>query len=270
MDEEKPEYAEMQSQEATQAEETPQATSANANTGTQDGELIQIIGENLPDADVSTPEAVLKSATELVKGLMVFQNKVRDLASNYPDLAAFLYDLIETGSKEVAFAQNFDADELQAFIDEVKSIEYEEHRSKYQEKNTQRKNREQELNGYSSSSQMSCEKFLEESNIPDDELDEFIEFFKSFQKDMTDFNLTFERWNGLWKLFKHDDTVADLENKATEAEENGKIMGRNEKIITGKKSRAEMMAEMPEMGSGAAMPAKEKPKSYAEKFMEDI
>jgi len=234
-----PEATEMPMETAATSEETPTETT---DTG---GELEQLRQEN--------------------QELKVFQNKVRDLAEADPQAAAFLHDLITTGSIGVALNENYDEEEIQALLEESKSTEYDEHRNNYSKKVGDRGVRMAELEANKAKSQMSAQEFVDKYQPEEEDLEKFIAFYDSIIKDAVDNNMSLDHWERLWKAYKYDGTVADLENKVGEAEENGKIAGRNEKIVQGKKSREEMTADLlPETTGGGTTQTQSKKLNYVE------
>lgn len=236
--------------------------------------------EEMPEV---TPETTAETAPEEVnpnselealraenEQLKVFQNKIRDLAEADEQAAAFLHDLITTGSIGVALTENYSEEEISALLEEAKSADYEEHRNNYAGKVGQKATRMAELEANKAKSQMSAQEFVDKYQPEEEDLNGFIAFYDSIIKDAIDNNMSFDHWERLWKAYKYDGTVADLENKVGEAEENGKIAGRNEKIMQGKKSREELAELLPETVGGGAMPQVEKKKSFAGSFMDGV
>lgn len=235
---------------ATNTEETPEVSPENTT-------------ETAPEE--TNPNSELEALRAENEQLKVFQNKVRDLAESDQQAAAFLHDLITTGSIGVALTENYSEEEIQALLEEAKSTEYEEHRNNYAKKVGERGVRMAELEANKAKSQMSAQEFVDKYQPEEEDLNGFVAFYDSIIKDAVDNNMSFDHWERLWKAYKYDGTVAELENKVGEAEENGKIAGRNEKIVQGKKTREELAADMlPETSGGGTAPAQSKKQNYVE------
>lgn len=230
---------------ATNTEETPEVSPEEV-TGTENtnSELEALRAEN--------------------EELKVFQNKVRDLAETDQQAAAFLHDMITTGSIGVALNENYSEEEIQALLEESKSTEYDEHRNNYAKKVSDRGIRMAELEANKAKSQMSAQEFVDKYQPEEDDLEGFIAFYDSIIKDAVDNNMSLDHWERLWKAYKYDGTVAELENKVSEAEENGKITGRNEKIVQGRKSREQLAELLPETNGGGAAPVQSKKQNFVE------
>lgn len=210
------------------------------------------------------PGSELEALRAENKELKVFQDKIRELGETYPLALAIIYDVVETGSIPVALSQNLDMEEINDLIEEARSIEYEEHRAKYQGKVKETKARMEELETNMQTSQVSAQEFMDKVNPSEEEADAFAKYYDEFLKDAVDNKMTLDHWMRAWKGFKYDGTVAELETKAIEAEENGRIAGRNEKIVTGKQNRKALAEELPEIGTGGGSAGPVKKLNYVE------
>lgn len=226
--------------------------------------------EKTAETEAANPNSELEELKAENEKLMVFQNKVRDLAETDPQTAAFLHDLITTGSIGVALTENFSEEEIQALLEEAKSTEYDEHRNNYASKVGQHGVRMAELEANKAKSQMSAQEFVDKYQPNEEELEAFVAFYDSIIKDAVDNNMSFDHWEKMWQAFKYKGDVAALENKVGEAEENGKIAGRNENIVMGKQNREALADLPPEIGDGGVKPVEPKKKSFAEEFMNGV
>ena len=254
---------------APEAEETPvmpeQTDSPIVNEQPNDsGELVEILSRFMPEADVSTPEAQLSASLQLLKSFVPLHDKLYDLAETNPESAAALSDWLETGNLIKAIARNFGEEEKQALIEELEDESYEEDRGIYAEKNQKLKDRQSQLEKNKASSQMGAQEFVDEVGATEEQIQEFIPFVDKFITDCEDRNMSKENWLTLWKGFKRDSDVS-------EAETNGRIMGRNEKIVAEKKSRQDIAGVLPEInGTAAVKPQSQKPKAFGGKFIEGV
>lgn len=243
---------------------TPETTETAPVSPEPNSEITEILTRFLPDADVSTPEAIINSSLQLLKSFVPLHDKLYDLAKTNPESAATLSDWLDTGNLIKAIARNFGEEEKQALMEELADESYEEDRAMYSEKSKKRKDREKLLSDNISKSQISAQEFVDEIGATEEQIEEFKPFVDQFITDCEDRNLTKANWIIIWKAFKHDANVE-------EAETNGRIMGRNEKIVAEKKTREDIKDLLPEVSASADIkPKSEKQKSFASQFMEGV
>jgi hypothetical protein len=241
--------------EDTAVEESPENTNA---------ELIDIIKRVNPGLDLSSPELITSATLKTLKILVQIYDKVYDLALAAPETAALLNDWLETGELAKAIARNYDPDEILALVEEIKDESYEEDKKVYSDKIKVKRDRETLLTGNMAKSQMSAQEFVDEEGLNEADIEEFKPFVDQFFRDVEDKNLTAPNWKILWKAFKRDNDVA-------EAEDNGRVIGRNEKIVAEKKTRDDIKELLPEANAGASLPKRvDSKKSYASKFMDGV
>lgn len=245
------------------AEEAPvsmqQPASSEPNT-----EIVSLIQQILPDADVASPEAITESATIILRSLVPLHDKLYDLARTNPETAATLSDWLDTGNLVKSIARNFSEEEKQALIEELEDEEYEEDRKIYSEKTKAIKDRESLLEKNMAEAQMGAQQFVDEKGLSKEDVDQFIPFVDRFIADVKDHKLTKDNWNIIWNAYRHDTDVS-------EAEENGRVVGRNEQIVAQKKTRDDIKQIMPEStASSAITPKEEKPRSFGSKWLDDI
>ena len=94
---------------ATNTEETPETSPENTT-------------ETAPEE--TNPNSELEALRAENEQLKVFQNKVRDLAESDQQAAAFLHDLITTGSIGVALTENYSEEEIQALLKYPEVLNY--------------------------------------------------------------------------------------------------------------------------------------------------
>jgi hypothetical protein len=233
-------------------EETPAVMTENAESAYQlpDGAQ-ELIEKFNPGADVSTPEAAVEALCKIVKDMAPFYDKSYDLATSDPSVAGFMADMLETGSVPKALARNFDPEELKSALEEMGEDDYEEDKAVYAGKVAKAK--QVEANKQVSIAHM--DDFMEQrKGWPPEKADAFVAFLLAHYEDAKDGKITPENIELLEKGFTHDDDVA-------EAEENGKVMGMNEKIVARKMSKEETDRLLPEGGVGVSKetPVKKQP-----------
>ena len=249
---------------STESEEpTEQTPAANE-------KMIGFINRFNPGADTSTPEAIIAAATTVMESFVPVYDKLYDVVSTDNQAASYVNDLLETGDPLAALANNYSEEEVLAAVEEMKSDKYADKVSSFNERKAAAKTRQAELEANKAKSQMSAQEFMDKYQPEEDDLEKFIAFYDGIIKDAVDNNMSLDHWERLWKAYKYDGTVAELENKVGEAEEMGKIAGRNEKIIQGKKDRESLAELLPETSGGGALPKTEKPKSFAGSFMNGV
>lgn len=259
----------MEDLENKDGQNTEVGTSEETNTEATNSTLTEItdyVNRFVPGSDVSTPEAQIESLLKIVREIVPIYDKLWDAAENSPESAAFISDFLATGNPIKSLVRNFDPEEVKAAIEVMtEDDDMEEDRNIYREKITQRKTRMEEIEKNRAESEMSAKEFVDELTPSEEDLQAFVSFCDGFLKDWLDSKMPKENWMILWKGFKHDANVS-------EAEEAGRITGRNEKIITEKATRKDLADAMPEMtgASTGKLATPERPKSFAAKFMEDL
>lgn len=237
---------------------------AETNTGqpTQNGELMAYVSKYAPGMDTSTPEGLQAACTEIITKHFPFIDKVYDMAQSDDLAAATMFDLVNTGSLIKAIARNYDPEEKQALVEELEDSSYDEDRQMYQDKMNGQKEYSERMAVNMAASQMGAQEFVDEVGATDKDIEEFKPFVDSFFSDIEDRKLTKKHWLAIWKAFKYDSDV-------TEAEENGKVMGRNEKIVAEKKSREDIKGLLPEANASIQVKP-ERQKTFTEEFMTGV
>ena len=229
-------------------------------------ESIALINKFSPGADTSTPEAIIAAQLQVLKTLSPIYDKLYDVALSAPEAAAFVKDLLETGDVVKSLARNYDPEEIQAAMEEIESSDYEEDKTAYAGKVSQIKERGDMVKKNMDISFNDISEFMEErKDWPEEKAQAFENFIIKHYDDGKDGLITKADLALLEKGFNYDGDVA-------EAEENGKVMGRNEQISTKKASKEDLAALLPEASAGIVKKpeVKQKPKTFAQKFMEGI
>lgn len=249
----------------TPVDETETSKETAQEAATPNGELIEYINRFAPGSDTSSPEALLEAATKIIQSMVPIYDKVYDVSLNSEATAAFINDLLETGDPIKSLVRNYDPEEINAAQEAMADDDYEEDRNMHMEKVSQSKMRDSEIETNRAQSEISAKEFVDEIQPSENDLQEFIPFCDAFLKDWLDSKMPKENWLVLWKGFKHDNNVA-------EAEENGMIAGRNQKIMTEKASRKDLADILPEASGAAGLQPQvmEKKKSFGSKFLDGV
>jgi len=261
-------------EELSVAPETPpeadatQPENESAETTQSDTEeIVEIINRFQPDADTSSPEAIIASATQVLQMMVPIYDQTYDLALSAPETASFLHDLLTTGDVAKSIARNYDPEEFQALIEEVgQNDDYEGDRSAHAEKVAKVKARTKQIGDNVQISMQAIDKWaVEHENWDQAKADEFEKFVLQFYQDGVDGLISEQALAVLEKGFTYDGDVAV-------AEQNGKVIGRNENIVASKLSKEKEEELLPEHLSGKATPppAPAREKSFAGKFMEGV
>lgn len=244
MVEEKPTNAEVE--EPTNPEAGGLNNESAESSPPQNEELVDLVKKICPDADVSDLGSVSEPVLEALRRSAPIYDKIYDVAVGAPESAAFVNDLLETGDVAKSLARNYDPDELVALWEEVTDDSNEEDRNAHVEKVTKAKERVDMVKNNMDVSMGAISDFMEErKHWPPAKSEEFEQKVVQFYQDGADGLVTPEALAILEKGFYHDDDV-------TEAEENGKIMGKNETIVAKKLDKAKEKELLPTFDGGAA------------------
>lgn len=241
--------------------ETTSETTQEAST--TNGEWIEYANKYNPGADTSTPQAILDALLPTFQKMVKTEQEFIDLINESPESAAVLLDWKETGSLPVAISRNYDPEEISALVEEINDEAYTEHRNSYSDRVKSQKERASQLESNIKESQISAQQFYDKVNPSEDELEAFIKYHEEFLRDAVDNKMTLDHWMRAWKGFKYDGDMDTMNNMVSEAEENGKIMGRNEARQAEKMTKKDVATLLPETSGGGVTP-KSGSKSYIE------
>jgi hypothetical protein len=233
------------------AEVTTEETTPNA-------EWAEIMNQYAPGTDTTNPQAILDAYLPIAQKQIAMEQKIKDACESSPETAAFMSDVIDTGNVIKSLNRNFSPEELQALLDESGDDEFEEDRTAFSGKVKEGKDRADYLKGNQDVSIAEISAWYEEKGWPEEKADEFSQKVDAFATDLFDGKITKEHLSQLEKAFNYD---GDL----TTAEENGKIIGKNEKITSGKKTRDDLKDLLPEGGGSASSKVTPKP-TYTESY----
>jgi hypothetical protein len=228
-------------------------------------EIIEVIKQFYPDADVSSDQAIIGSALKVLNDIVPIHTKTYDVVDTAPEVGAFLSDVLETGDIAKAIARNFDPQEFQALCEAVKDDDdYEGDRAAFADKVTKAKERKKLIESNKQVSLDGLNTFMEErKDWSPEKAEEFHKFVLKHYEDSLDGLITMDNLAILEKGFKYDQDVAS-------AEEVGTIKGRNEQIVTKNLSKEEKENLLPEHASGKTPPPPKpaKPKNFGASFLD--
>lgn len=249
----------------TSPNESENAAETAAEANDPNAKAIDYINRFAQGSPTSTPEEIIAGLVNALDVTSVPYDQFSDVAYSSQEAAAFMYDLKETGDPIKALVRNYDPEEIQAALETMNEDDsYEEDRKSYQGKVEGKKAYMAHQEENMKLSQTGAEEFMDEMNPSEEEQTAFIAFTDEFLMDAADNKMTKAHWMELWQAFKYKGDVAN-------AEENGKIIGKNEKIVTGKRTRDDLVHMLPEGGSAIAKKQEVvKPKSFADDFMNGV
>jgi len=219
-------------------------TPAEIQTSDPNAEAIELINRYAKGSDTSTPEGIIAGLVAGFKTLTPFQDKIRDVAENDTASAAVLHDYLETGNLLKAFVRNYDPEEVEAAVEDMReNDDYEGDRKIHADNLASTKSQKEQHAKNVNQSQLDCQAFLDKNGISDEELPGFEKFYAELMDDARDDKMSVKHWDSVWQAYKYKDDVAN-------AESNGQVMGRNEKIMTKKASKEDLENLLPGEGGG--------------------
>jgi hypothetical protein len=231
--------------------------------GNQNQKAIDYINRFVQGSPTGTPEEIIAGLVAALDVTSVPYDKLYDIAETSPEDAAFIYDYMETGNAIKSFVRNYEAEEVQAAMEAMQEDDdYEEDRRMKTEKVGKAKEYQSMMATNMTNSQMGAQEFVDRRGLTEAQIDEFKPFVDKFLKDCEDRNLTADNWETIYNGFKRNSDVA-------EAEETGRVMGRNEQIVAKRATRDDIRGALPEANAGIEK-APARTKTFAEEFMSDI
>ena len=246
--------------------QTPESESPQEDkTEDPNAESLEIIDRFAPGLDTSTPEAIIAAQLKVLQSMVPIYDKLYDVALAAPEAGQFVADLLETGDPVKALVRNYDTQEVQAALDSADSGDHEADMAIHSSKVESAKAHKMELEGNMKASEVSAQEFMDKYEPNDQDVAGFTAFYDTLLQDAVNNKMSVAHWESIWQAYKYKDDVS-------EAESNGKVMGRNEKIMTQKAGKKDMESLLPEANAGVQTPppANTKPRSFASKFMEGI
>jgi len=246
---------------------------APVETGGATDAIVAKISEFMPEADLSTPEAILTAADELLGKLIVFQNKLRDAVKENPAMGGFLLALAETGNMSLAISTSFDKEEIEALVEDIEDGAYDEAKNNHATKVSEKKARAEMVNKNLQVSFKEMSDYIEEkNNWTEEKSAKFQDFVIKHYADANDGLITKPNILILEKGFEFDDKMAEKDSMIGEAEENGRAIGRNESIVAKKLSKEKEAELLPQGSGGVSKPAAKpkEPKSFGSKFLNGV
>lgn len=236
-------------------------------------EAISFIERFAPDSDTSTPEGISAGLLQIVKAQTPIYDKLYDLATTNPQSAATLKDWLDTGDLIKAINRNYSEEEKQALVEELEQDDYESDKKSYSDKVAETKSHAEKVQKNMEVSMTDISEFMESKKDWDEaKAEEFENFVLKHYDDAKDGLITKDNLLILEKGFKYDGDVAEKDNQIAESLEDGKAMGRNEKIVANKLSKEKEATLLPEAsaGMGKAPAPPPRPKNFASSFMKDV
>lgn len=206
-----------------------------------------MIAELMPGADVSTPEAREATIGELLTRLYNINNSLAEVVDDEPEFGMVLNDILKGSKVATAFARHYGPD---SFSEPVEGDPDFEEFGKYKQERAERHKKKQErqksLKANEEVSMQEITSYMEEKGLTPEQAQDFFTQADEFFTDIFDGKITKDHLAMLEKAFGYEDAVA-------EAEETGKVAGRNEKIVE-EKVKKPTTSGMPEINEGGMPP----------------
>ena len=261
------EESEVMTVEASEAgEDTGQETAEipDEETEPQESELLTALKEYYPDA---TEENVGEMAIQAIKRLSGIQNKLADVAEEFPVFAMWLNDVMKGMAPDEAIARHFGT-ELTPPEGAPDWERINKRREEFSKTKAEKQARMDRLNKNRDISVENAMKFISDTSLSEEEGQKFLDWYDELHADMFDGLISPEHFRALYKGYKHDAVVAEKEQEAKETAETARAAGRNEQIEK-KKMNAETGDGIPKLTSSGKAPNK-KEKSYGAKFFDGV
>jgi hypothetical protein len=211
----------------TETPETPAEGEMPVNNGGAVEEMKTIIAKYYPEADTSTPEALITAALPFVQKLDAFQTWLNESIENEIDPSSamgMLADLKAGKTWGAAILANFDPEELA--MDEGAAAPVEERKQK--KAAFGEKIKQWEANEIESANAFI--KAADESGLDDKQKEEVAGLAGAFLKDAADRLISVNNWKVFMNGARHEQVVSALNTEKEMAYEDGIVAGKNMKI----------------------------------------
>ena len=191
-----------------------------------------IVLKYFPDADVSTPEAILIAAAPILIKMDAFNTWFNESLTDSQEAVNMLVDIKNGKSWQRAILENFNMDEINESPEGEEAIQV--RKQKYKEK-------EEKMQKWSANEVETDKNFnsaADKLKIPEEKRPGIAQNIAMMFKDATDFLVTEDNFIKMIKGFIHDDVVAEKDKEIEDSFEDGRIHGRNEKIEKKRESMA--------------------------------
>lgn len=230
-----------------------QPTAPNGEVSDEIEQVKTLVTKLSPEADVSTPENILKAALPLLLSLDNLNTWMIESADRDPEAYGLLSDLKKGYTWPVAIARNFDPDKLNVTEESEDYGLVQEGLEKWRKSKAE----QEALLATHGENQVATGKNFESAcktlGIEDDEEKKaaLISNMESLIVDAKDYMITEENWVKAGKGMMYDTTIEEKETEIERAYEDGEISGRNQKIEE-KRLKKETSDGLPHMqGAGA-------------------
>jgi hypothetical protein len=225
-------------------------TEAPAKTESSAAEEVNtLIVEFIPDADLSTPGSRETAIKDLLTRFININNSLMDVVEDEPEFGMVLDDVLKGSKVASALARHYGPE---AFSEPAEGEPDYEEFGKYKKERIEKRKKNQErrkmLQSNEEISLKEIDSYMEEEGLSPEQAQDFFSKADEFFKDVFDGKITKDHLAMLKKAFGYEDAVK-------EAEESGRIDGRNEQIVE-QKVKKPVTSGMPEINEGGIPPPK--------------
>ena len=224
-------------------------------------QIKEIVLRYTPDVDMADQASMNAEVLALLGKLVNVHDKLLVAVENDPDFGAMLSEIFKGGTARTAIARAYGPEAFTAvdgdpdFDEMTKSMEEGRKRldgkRKYAE--TVKKNQQMSI--------QEIETYFQEKSYSEEEAIARIDKYMEIRQDFLDDKLTRKHLELL-------DKAMDFDTAVQQAEEAGKVAGRNEKIVEKREKMKTASDGLPELVGQGRKP--EKPKSFAGQFLDGI
>lgn len=249
--------------QATPPAEVPQVQSAEPeapvdNTASQIKELVLKYNPELNLEDQASMEA---SVLSLLQKLDTVHEKLLVAVENDPDFGAALSEIFKGGNARTALARAYGPEAFTAVEGDPDFDEMTSAFSEGQKRVGEKRKRAETIRKNQEMSVKEITDWMESKGYDDASIEARLKKMEEIRQDFLDDRIT---KNHLELI----DKAMDFDTAVQQAEEAGKVAGRNEKIVEKREKMSKASDGLPELTAQGSMP--QKPKSFAGTFLDGV
>lgn len=212
-----------------------------------------IVAEFLPDSDTESEAGFYQSVLMLLDKFKSIHDGLLEVVQDEPEFGAMLNDILKGGKASEALTRYYDLEGMAPAEGEPDYEAYSKMKGERSSRVSEMSKRREEISANREISIKEIGAFIAETGMGEEESAKFLDWADRFYADGFDGKVTKQHLSTLLKAYKYDTDV-------TQAEETGRIAGRNEKIVE-TKNTIKPTDGLPNLQAGNARPPVEKPKT---------
>jgi hypothetical protein len=213
--------------------ETPSAPAPeDSGTGKNDNlkKLEKYVLQFNPDADVSTPDAVIAALVPLVESIVSFHDDLNEVVEEFPEFGDFIIGLRKGFSPQEAAARYLDIEGIMPpeGADDFDAVQ--KAKAERREQVDKRKAWETKLPENQEVTSKNFAAVVKELGLDEATQQSIVDNLEAILKDAKDGIISADHWKMLANGLRHETVVAEKDKEMEMAVEDAKIAGRNEQI----------------------------------------